>query len=51
MEDTLKTFQSIRTREIPSGDGVVRNMAATLEGNLFLACSGKNRVAIGCVAK
>lgn len=31
---------------IPSGGGVVRNMMATPEGNLVLACSGVNRVAL-----
>jgi virginiamycin B lyase len=31
---------------IPSGGGVVRNMAATPKGNLYLACSGVNKVAI-----
>lgn len=31
---------------IPSGGGVVRHMMATPEGNLVLACSGVNRVAL-----
>jgi len=31
---------------IPSGGIVVRNMMATKEGNLALACSGANRVAL-----
>lgn len=31
---------------IPSGGGVVRNMMATPTGNLVLACSGVNRVAL-----
>ncbi len=31
---------------IPSGGGVVRNMAATPDGRLYLACSGVNKVAI-----
>jgi hypothetical protein len=31
---------------IPSGGGVVRNMDITREGNLALACSGVNRVAL-----
>ncbi|MGE3508871.1 MAG: hypothetical protein AB7N65_08305 [Vicinamibacterales bacterium] len=34
---------------IPSGGGVVRHMAATPEGNLVLACSGVNRVALATV--
>lgn len=31
---------------IPSGGGVVRNMVATPQGQLYLACSGVNRVAV-----
>jgi virginiamycin B lyase len=31
---------------IPSGGGVVRNMVATPDGKLYLACSGVNKVAI-----
>ena len=31
---------------IPSGGGVVRNIAATKDGKLYLACSGVNKVAI-----
>ncbi len=31
---------------IPSGGGVVRNMAATKDGRIYLACSGVNKVAI-----
>jgi virginiamycin B lyase len=42
---------SFSSRTIPSGGGVVRNMAATPDGDLYLACSGKNRVAIVHVAK
>jgi virginiamycin B lyase len=34
------------TRSIPSGGGVVRNMVATPDGRLYLACSGVNKVAI-----
>src|SRR5439155_25083434 len=33
-------------RPIPSGGGVVRNIAVTPDGRLYLACSGTNRVAI-----
>jgi virginiamycin B lyase len=36
---------------IPSGGGVVRNMAATSDGRLYLACSGVNKVAIAKVGK
>jgi virginiamycin B lyase len=32
--------------KIPSGGGVVRNMVATPDGRLFLACSGVNKVAV-----
>ena len=38
--------QSFQTWVIPSGGGVVRNMMATSDGNLVLACSGVNRVAL-----
>ncbi len=31
---------------IPSGGGVVRNMVATPDGKLYLACSGVNKIAI-----
>jgi virginiamycin B lyase len=34
------------TMPIPSGGGVVRNMVATPEGQLYLACSGVNKVAV-----
>src|SRR5215472_14293717 len=32
--------------DIPSGGGVVRNMAATKDGRIYLACSGVNKVAV-----
>jgi virginiamycin B lyase len=38
--------EKFQTWIIPSGGGVVRNMMATPEGNLVLACSAKNRVAL-----
>ncbi len=38
-----KSFQSW---PIPSGGGVVRNMVATPDGKLYLACSGVNKVGI-----
>jgi virginiamycin B lyase len=38
-----ETFQ---TWPIPSGGGVVRNMMATSDGNLVLACSGADRIAL-----
>jgi virginiamycin B lyase len=34
------------TTPIPSGGGVVRNMVATPDGRLYLACSGVNKVAV-----
>jgi len=48
--NTLAVFnpktKSIRSRPIPSGGGVVRNMVATPDGRLYLACSGVNKVAV-----
>ena len=38
--------EGFQTWVIPSGGGVVRNMMATSDGNLVLACSGVNRVAL-----
>jgi len=38
--------QSFARAEIPSGGGVVRNMAATADGRLFIACSGANKVGV-----
>ena len=38
--------ESFRTKPIPSGGGVVRNMVATADGRLYLACSGVNKVAV-----
>ncbi len=40
------TTKSFAVRAIPSGGGVVRNMVATPDGRLYLACSGVNKVAI-----
>jgi virginiamycin B lyase len=36
---------------IPSGGGVVRNMVATPDGRLYLACSGVNKVAVAEVSR
>ena len=48
--NTLAVFdpktKSIQTQPIPSGGGVVRNMVATPDGRLYLACSGVNKVAV-----
>lgn len=38
--------EKFQTWIIPSGGGVVRHMMATREGNLVMACSGVNRVAL-----
>jgi virginiamycin B lyase len=38
--------ETFLTWPIPSGGGVVRNMMATREGNLVLACSGVDRIAL-----
>ena len=38
--------QSFSFEAIPSGGGTVRNMVATSEGRLYLACSGVNKVAV-----
>jgi virginiamycin B lyase len=32
--------------EIPSGGGVVRNMSATDDGRLYIACSGVDKVGV-----
>ncbi len=45
-----KTKQFSKTA-IPSGGGVVRNMAATPDGKVYLACSGVNKVAIAEITK
>ena len=38
--------EKFQTWKIPSGGGVVRNMMATQDGNLVLACSGVDRIAL-----
>jgi virginiamycin B lyase len=38
--------ENFSTKQIPSGGGVVRNMVATPDGRLYLACSGVNKVAV-----
>ncbi len=40
-DPSSKKFQSW---PIPSGGGTVRNMVSTPEGNLYIACSGVNKV-------
>ena len=43
--------EKFQTWAIPSGGGVIRNMMATKDGNLVLACSALNRVALVEVGK
>ena len=38
--------ETFRSEAIPSGGGVVRNMVATSDRHLYLACSGVNKVAV-----
>jgi virginiamycin B lyase len=38
--------ESFSSEAIPSGGGVVRNMVTTAKGQLYLACSGVNKVAV-----
>jgi virginiamycin B lyase len=38
--------QRFQTWAIPSGGGVVRNMMVTRDGNIAMACSGVNRIAL-----
>ncbi|MBI3112674.1 MAG: lyase [Ignavibacteriales bacterium] len=48
--NTLVVFdpktEKFKTWPIPSGGGVIRHMVATPAGNLFLACSGVNKVGV-----
>ncbi len=38
--------ETFAVAKIPSGGGVVRNMAATSDGRIYIACSGENKVGI-----
>jgi virginiamycin B lyase len=38
--------ETFAVKKIPSGGGVVRNMAATTDGRVYIACSGVNKVGI-----
>src|SRR5256885_13480565 len=53
--NTLVAFdpktKKFQTWPIPSGGGVVRNMVATPDDRLYLACSGVNKVAIVKVSR
>jgi len=44
-------LESFSTEAIPSGGGTVRNMVATPDGKLYLACSGVNKVAVVDISK
>jgi virginiamycin B lyase len=43
--------EKFQTWVIPSGGGVVRNMMTTRDGNIVMACSGVNRVALVEIGK
>jgi virginiamycin B lyase len=43
--------QAFASAKIPSGGGVVRNMAATSDGRLYIACSGLDKVGVVTPAK
>jgi len=51
--NTLVAFdpgtKSFKSWPIPSGGGVVRNMVATPDDRLYLACSGVNKIAVAQV--
>jgi virginiamycin B lyase len=38
--------KAFSTTTVPSGGGVIRNMVATQDGKLYMACSGVNKVAV-----
>ena len=52
--NTLARFdpaaESFQVWPVPSGGGVIRNMASTAEGRLYIACSGVNMVGIVTVS-
>jgi len=41
--------KSFAATPVPSGGGVIRNMAATKDGRVYLACSGVNKVGMAQV--
>ncbi len=43
--------QTFARAKIPSGGGVVRNMAATADGRVYIACSGVDKVGIVSVSR
>jgi virginiamycin B lyase len=54
MPNTLVRFdpktKASSVTPFPSGGGVVRNMVATKDGKLFMACSGVNKVAVADIS-
>jgi virginiamycin B lyase len=38
--------EGFASAKIPSGGGVVRNMAATSDGRVYIACSGVDKVGV-----
>jgi virginiamycin B lyase len=53
--DTIVRFdpktKTFNTWPIPSGGGVIRHMVATPDGNIYIACSGVNKVGIVRVSR
>jgi virginiamycin B lyase len=51
--NTLVSFdpksKAFTSTAVPSGGGVIRNMVATQDRRLYLACSGVNKVAVAKV--
>ena len=38
--------RSFQSWSVPSGGGVISNMAATPQGEIYIACSGRNKVGV-----
>ena len=43
--------EAFASTTIPSGGGVARNMAATPDGRVYIACSGVNKVGVVMASK
>jgi virginiamycin B lyase len=43
--------KSFSSTPVPSGGGVIRNMVATKNGKLYMACSGVNKVAVANIGE
>jgi virginiamycin B lyase len=39
-------MKKFTTWPVPSGGGMIRNMVATPQGNIFIACSGVSKVGV-----